>query len=38
MHIDSTTTTGQWAVIYLIIGLSVAAGIFLVRSSAAATH
>lgn len=38
MHIDRTTTSGQWVVIYLIIGLSLAAGIFLVRSSAAATH
>jgi hypothetical protein len=38
MHIDNTTTTGQWVVIYLLIGLSLAAGIFLLRSSAAPTH
>ena len=37
MHIDRTTTTGQWAIIYTIIALSLIGGLLLLRISAGAT-
>lgn len=36
MHIDQTTTTGQWVVIYTIIALSLIGGMLLLRGSAGA--
>jgi hypothetical protein len=37
MQIPSTTTTAQWVVIYAIILLSLASGVFLLRRAAGAT-